>query len=214
MQMFDSREEAAQMLSVKLLASVKEKNIIVVALARGAVVMGKIIANYFSVPFDILVLKKIGAPLNKELAIGVTGPKNTVFWNKDILERLKLSKEKIVFLRKEKEKERKKLEKELRLGKKPLDFFNKTIILIDDGVATGATVMTAQSYLRKQKVKKIILATPIIAKDTYKEIKTFFNKVIFIKKPKNFYAVGQFYKSFRQVENREVKKIFKSSLAS
>lgn len=209
MQMFNNREEAAQMLSVKLLASVKEKNIIVIALARGAVAMGKIIANYLSVPFDILVLKKIGAPQNKELAIGVIGPKNTVFWNKDILERLRLSKEEMALLRKEKEKERKKLEKELRLGKNPLNLFNKTVVLADDGVATGATVMTAEAYLRKQKVKKIILATPVIARDTYKEIKGFFDKIILIKKPKNFYAVGQFYKSFRQVEDREVKDILK-----
>jgi predicted phosphoribosyltransferase len=207
--MFENREEAAQLLSVKLLSSVKEKNIIVIALARGAVVMGKIIANYFSVPFDILVLKKIGAPLNSELAIGVIGPKNTVFWNKDILKRLMLSKEEVSLLRKLKEKERKALEKKLRLGKKPLNLFNKIVILVDDGIATGATVMAAEIYLRKQKVNKIILATPVIARDTYKEIKEYFDKIIFIKKPKNFYAVGEFYKNFRQIEDREVREILK-----
>lgn len=207
--MFDNREEAAQILSVKLLSSVKEKNIIVIALAKGAVMMGKIIANYFSAPFDILILKKIGAPQNRELAIGVIGPKNTVFWNKDILKRLRLSEKEIKLLRREKEKERKVLEKDLRLGKKPLNLFNKTVILVDDGIATGATVMAAEIYLRKQKVKKIILTTPVIARDTYKEIKNSFSKIVFIKKPKNFYAVGEFYKSFRQVENKEVREILK-----
>lgn len=201
--MFDSREEAAQMLSIKLLSSVKEKNIVVLALARGAITMGKIIANYFSVPFDILVFKKIGVSQNKELAIGVIGPKNTIFWNNDILKKLGLSKKEIISLKKQKEKERRRLEKELRLGRKPLELLDKTVILIDDGVATGATVMAARIYLRKQKVEKIILATPVIAKDTYKEIKEFFDKIIFIKKPRNFHAVGEFYKNFRQVGNKE-----------
>ncbi|HZJ18127.1 MAG TPA: phosphoribosyltransferase family protein [Patescibacteria group bacterium] len=201
--MFDSREEAAQMLSIKLLSLVKEKNIVVLALARGAITMGKIIANYFSVPFDILVFKKIGVSQNKELAIGVIGPKNTIFWNNDILKKLGLSKKEIISLKKQKEKERRRLEKELRLGRKPLELLDKTVILIDDGVATGATVMAARIYLRKQKVEKIILATPVIAKDTYKEIKEFFDKIIFIKKPRNFHAVGEFYKNFRQVGNKE-----------
>ncbi|MFH1186569.1 MAG: phosphoribosyltransferase family protein [Candidatus Levyibacteriota bacterium] len=209
--MFDNREEAARMLSVKLLASVKEKDVIVIALARGAIMMGKIIADYFSVSLNALVLKKIGAPQNTELAIGVIGPKNTVFWNKDILKRLNLTRKEKETLRKRKEKERKKLEKELLVDKRSDNLLNKTVILVDDGVATGATVRAAQIYLKKQKAKKIILATPVIAKDTFKEIKSFFDKVIFIKKPKNFYAVGQFYKSFQQVGNKEARLILKSS---
>jgi putative phosphoribosyl transferase len=207
--MFRSREEAALKLAKKLEGSFLAKEAIVLALARGGVIIGKIIATYFSLPLDVLVLKKIGDPQNSELALGVVGPKSTVVWNKDIVRFLNLSKIKVSEVRKQKEKERRQQEKILRRGQKKLKLKNKQIILVDDGIATGATVLCAQKYLKKEKVKKIILATPVAAADTLDSINTYFDKVVYLQKPFHFLAVGQFYKNFPQITNEEVINLLK-----
>ena len=83
----------------------------------------------------------------------------------------------------------------------------KIAILVDDGVATGSTVLCAQKYFKKQKTNKIILATPVIAKDTLRSINEYFDDVIILEVPDEFYAIGQFYKDFTQVSDKEVIKI-------
>lgn len=202
--MFDNREDAAHKLTLKLPKAYDIKKTVVIALPKGAVMMGKVIADYLNVSFDIVVLKKMGAPFNPELAIGVIGPKKTVVWNKEIIKKLGLTfleKEKI---KKEKEEQRENLEITLRSGKKQLNLKNKIVFLVDDGVATGATVMAARKYLLRENVRKIILVTPVIAKDTFKKINKYFDKIITLKRPEVFFAVGQFYRVFPQVEDREV----------
>jgi putative phosphoribosyl transferase len=202
--MFKDREEAAQLLAVKILKTVKDENFVVLSLARGAIGMGKIIASYFSSPFDIIVCKKISAPLNEELAIGAVASGNIVYWNEDILSTLPLKKIQIKRLRQQKEEERKELEKKIRFRKRRVNVKNKTVILIDDGVATGATVSAGLLYLKKEKAKKVILATPVIAKDTFLNLKKIFDKIITLEKSGDFLAVGQFYQNFRQVTDKEV----------
>lgn len=205
--MFESREDAAIKLSIKLLKTVKNKNVVVVALTRGGVVLGRIIANYLNSPLDIVVVKKIGAPDNSELAIGVVGPKKTVIWNNAILSSLNLDKKEKDKLRKIKDKEREAQEELFNKGRKLPKLSNKSIILVDDGVATGATVLCAQKYLKKEKVRQITLAVPVIAEDTLRDINEYFDMVIYLKKPKYFYAVGQFYKRFLQITDKEVVKL-------
>lgn len=201
--MFNDREEAAHLLALELLKAVKSKDVVVIALPRGAVGMGKIIAELLNSSLDILVLKKMGAPHNDELAIGVLGPNKTIFLNKDIIESLRLTKQEVKEIRTEKENERQRLEKKLRRGKAIL-VKGKTVIVVDDGVATGATVLAAEKYLRQEGAKKIILATPVISKDVLSNIKKYFDMVICLKKPRLFYAVGQFYRNFSQVTDQEV----------
>ncbi|MCL4354288.1 phosphoribosyltransferase [Patescibacteria group bacterium] len=207
--MFDNREDAAHKLTLKLPKAYENKKTVVIALPKGAVVMGKVIANYLGVPLDIIVLKKLGAPFNPELAIGVVGPKKTVVWNQEIIKKLGLTSLERDKIKREKEEQRERLEIVLRSGKKQLNLKNKIIYLVDDGVATGATVMTARKYLLKENVDKIILITPVIAKDTFKRINKYFNKIITLRKPEVFFAVGQFYRVFPQVENREVISLIK-----
>jgi putative phosphoribosyl transferase len=209
--MFRGREEAALKLAKKLEGKISPKKTLVLALARGGVVVGKIIATYLGLPLDVLVLKKISDPQNSELALGVIGPKNTIVWNEDILRFSNLSrKQELVHqLVHQKEKERKEQEMLLRKGKRKLRLKNKTVILVDDGVATGATVLCAQKYLKKEKIKEIILAVPVVASDTLRNIKEYFDGIICLKKTLRFFAVGQFYKSFPQVTNEEVINLLK-----
>lgn len=206
--MFEDRQQAGFLLAKKLEKFAGKKDMLVLGLARGGVVTAKVIAIYLSVPLDALVVKKIGAPSNPELAIGAVAPKNTVFWNKDLIKRLKITKEEKEKLKILKSIERNVQEKALR-GDKPLDILEKTVILVDDGIATGASVLAALKFLRKGKVKSVILASPVIAEDTKRHIKKYFDMVVSVKTKNNFYAVGQFYKDFPQINNDEVIEILK-----
>jgi len=203
--MFENREDAASKLCLKLKSFTKDKDIVVIVLVRGGVVLGKIIADYFKAPLDVLVVKKIGAPQNSELAIGAVGPKNTVYWNNDLCKVLGLSQKEKIKLKKEKEKQRKAQEKFL--GGLHIDFRGKSVILVDDGVATGATVIAASKFLKKNETKEIILAVPVISKEILVNLKRYFDNVCSLKIVKDFYAVGQFYRNFPQIENEQVKRL-------
>lgn len=206
--MFEDRREAGRLLAQRLSEFKNSKKILVLGLARGGVVVAKVISDILNVKLDTLVVKKIGSPQNNEFAIGGVGPKDTVFWNNKLVKDLKISredKERLMIL---KSAERNVQEKHLR-GGKPLEILGKTVILVDDGIATGATALAALKFLKKEKAEKVILAVPVIAKDTLKDIKTHFDMLIALKIKTNFYAVGQFYKNFPQVENEEVIKLLK-----
>lgn len=210
--MFQSREEAALKLVKKLKGKIKEKEpVVVVSLTRGGVVIGKFASALLNLPLDILVLKKIGDPLNRELAIGIIGPKNVAIWNEDILRFLNLSRKQDIVkkIAHQMKKEQRQQEKLFRKVKKPISLKNKRVILVDDGIATGATVLCAQKYLKKEKVKEIILAAPVISADTLRNIKKYFDTVVCLKKPIRFSAVSQFYRNFPQIANEEVVNLLK-----
>src|SRR5258708_2828034 len=129
-------------------------------------------------------------------------------WNEELIERLRISKEEKEKLKVLKSVERNVQENALR-GNKPLEISGKTVILVDDGVATGASVLAAWKFLKKEEAKRVILAVPVIASDTLRDIKKYFDMIIALKIKRNFYAVGEFYKNFPQVENEEVVRLLK-----
>lgn len=201
--MFKNRQQAGELLAEKL-KRYKKKDVLVLAIPRGGVVVGKAIAQKLNLPLDIIVVKKIGAPSNPELAIGAVGPGNVVYWDKDLIGRLGISKVESSKLKVESSKERKEKEKVLRGNKEPLNTRGKTVILIDDGVATGATAVAAQKALRKMGTAKVILSVPVISKETFNDIKRYFDSVIVLSIEEEFYAVGQFYRNFPQITDQEV----------
>ena len=202
--MFENREEAGKQMALEIEKRVKERDFIVAAILRGGIVLGRVIADYFKVPLKPLIVKKIGAPSSPELAIGALGSKGTVYWAKDLIENLNVDKRYKDSIVREKSLEFESLYKTLLGREDPLDFANRKVIVVDDGVATGATVICAQMFLKKEKARFIILATPVIAEDTLRSMNKYFDKVVALKVAPNFYAVGQFYKYFPQVENEEV----------
>ena len=202
--MFKDRKEAGELLAKKLKKYKNKKNVVVVGLTRGGVLVSYVIAQLLNLPHDILVVKKIGSPYNPELAIGAVGPKSTVYWDIDLCKelsittRIKNQESRIM------NQERKERERILRGKRKPLDINEKIAILVDDGVATGATAIAASLYLKKQKVKSILFAIPIISKDTLEKVRTYFDRIIALQVVNDFQAVGQFYQNFPQVSDNEV----------
>lgn len=201
--MFKDRHEVGILLAEKLKRYKGKRNVVVIGLARGGVVVSHQVAKELNLPHDILVVKKIGSPYNPELAIGAVGPNKTVYWDEELCSRLGISKEMRNSELRIRNKERKEKEKVLR-GVKPIDIQEKEIILVDDGVATGATAIVAGMYLKKQKASLVVLAIPIISKDTLQDLEMYFDRIITLKVVKEFQAVGQFYEDFPQIEDEEV----------
>lgn len=202
--MFENREQAGQLLADRLLEYKNRTDVIVFAIPRGGVVVAKVVANSLGVPLDIVVIKKIGAPDNQELAIGAVGPDNCVYCDRNLFRRLEISKFQISNLKFKIENERKQREKILRGRKRYPSIEDKTVILVDDGVATGATAIVASLWVKKMNSKEIILAIPVIAKSTLSNISKYFDRIIFLEQPEEFYAVGEFYQDFPQVSDEEV----------
>lgn len=202
--MFNNREDAGKQLGLKIKSFFKEDNYIVAAITRGGIVVGKVIADFLKTSFRAIVIKKIGAPYNSELAIGAVGSGKTIYWDNDLVSRLNIDDNYKLLAVTDKFKEIKKLEKIFNIDKKRLDFKDKRVILVDDGVATGATVLCAQKVLQMQGAKEIILAVPVISQESYILIEKYFDNIIALESPLRFSAVGEFYRDFPQVEDKEV----------
>ena len=205
--MFQNRAQAGKKLASKLLSYKATKNLIVLAIPRGGVVVGKILSQALDCPLEVIVTKKIGAPGNPELAIGAVGVVGKPVIDEELAERVGADenylKSKILNLKSE----IKRREKIFRRDKLPLNLKDKTVILTDDGVATGATMMAAVEIARQQNPKKIIVAVPVIAKDTLEKIEKLADEVVYLDAPEMFFAVGQFYQDFSQITDEEVRKI-------
>lgn len=201
-QFFD-RKDAGERLARKI----KQKNVssnILLAVPRGGVVVGYEIAKRFEKPLYALVVKKIGAPGNQELAIGAIAEDDTVYWDKELLKHLKVAQDdKARVLQKAKQE----VHARQQWTTQKLALKDKTVVVIDDGVATGATAVVSSLWLRQKGASKIILATPIIEKSILRILNTYYDNLIYLYAPKTFSAVGQFYREFPQISNKEVEKI-------
>jgi len=181
----------------------------VLAIPRGGVVVGRELADKLKASLEIIITKKIGAPGNPELAIGAVGPGGEEVIDEELAQRVGADEEYIQKQKKIIEKEIERRERELRGGKPQPDFKDGVVILTDDGVATGATIMAAIEVLRQHQPKKIIVAVPVIARDTVSKLEEQADAVIYLEAPLMFFAVGQFYQNFPQISDGEVKELLK-----
>lgn len=183
--MFENRREAGEILSQKLLKFKGIENALVLAIPRGGVVVGAEISRFLGLPLRALVVKKVPTLGQPELAAGAIGPEGIFSGEKD-RQTWKIVKERI--------------EKFGRLK----DLEGKNVILVDDGIATGATIETAIKYLKKKRVGKITLAVPVAPEETVEKLKRRVDKLIILETPTYFGAVGEFYRDFPQVSDEEV----------
>lgn len=204
--LFKDRTEAAVLLAEKL-EWLKEQgphgSLLVLAVPRGGVVTGDVIATSLGVNLDIIVAKKIGHPSNPELAIGAVMHDGTFIPNETILNWLDIPYEYITdsisILTKE-------IERRIMIfrGSKEYDLAGKVVILVDDGVATGTTLFAAIMWLKRQKLRRLIIAIPVGPRDTIEKLRETVDQVIVLHSPTMFQAVGAFYEDFSQVSDDEV----------
>jgi len=203
MAIFKNREEAGKKLA-KLLEKFKnDKDAVIYALPRGGVPIAKIISKELIIPFDLLIVRKIGHPLNPEFAIGALAEDGALVSNPLSMEDIDSD-----WLAIEIENQKKEIKRRLELyfkGRGRIDPKNKTAILVDDGIATGATILAAIDLLKSKKASQIIVATPIVDKNIAQMIEGLGARVIAVQIPDNFQgAVGVYYENFPQISDEEV----------
>jgi putative phosphoribosyl transferase len=202
---FEDRIQAGNLLADNLLKYRKKDDLVVLGIPRGGVPVAKVIADKLKAPLDVLVVRKIGAPGHEELALGAIGPEAVSTYDNELIKRLNVDES---YLKRREEEEKKEIGKRLkRFGKKKgkLNLKGKSVILVDDGVATGSTVEAAVKYLRANKVGKIILAVPVAPRSSMEKLERIVDETVVLSTPKGFMAVGQFYDNFPQVDDEEVK---------
>ncbi|MEK2646251.1 alpha/beta fold hydrolase [Bdellovibrio sp. BCCA] len=210
MERFAGREEAGRLLGEKLI-SLKDQNPVVLAIPRGGVPLAFEIAKMLKSPLDLLMVKKIGAPRQPELAVGAVSEDGEPLFNDSVIKFLSLKKTYLNQAAKQKTSEIQEQLKKFRGSKKTENVKNKTVIIVDDGIATGATLLAAIQFLRKKEPKKIIVAAPVAAKETVEKIKKVADDVICLMTPENFVAVGLWYEDFTQVSDEEVIRLIAES---
>jgi len=208
---FKDRIEAGQKLAKALEEYKGQKDTIILGLPRGGVVTGFEIAKALELPLDLVVRRKIGAPGNREFGIGAITEEGEGIFNEGVIRDYEISKEYITRTVEEEKKEAQRRLKTYRGDRPPLDLKEKTVILVDDGIATGLTVRAAIKSVKNRDPKKIVVAVPCGAKDSIDQIKKEVDEVICLHAPIFFGAVGAFYREFPQTTDEEVIELIKES---
>ncbi|WP_372794630.1 phosphoribosyltransferase [Lutibacter sp.] len=206
--MFKDRNEAGYLLASKL-EKYSNTNAAILAIPRGGVPIGFIIAQALNLPLEVVLSKKIGHPFHKEYAIGAVTLKSRIL--SDAAKEVSNSyiEEETIRIREL----LKKRSKEYHGEKKALKLKDKILIIVDDGIATGNTILSTIEMLNDEKPNKIIVAIPVAPPSALKKLQDsdFIDEVICLSTPFNFQAVGQFYENFNQVDDKEVIQLLKNA---
>ncbi len=202
--LFKDRQDAGRQLALQLVKYKNKSDVIVLGLARGGVVTAGEVAAALHLPLNVIVVRKIGAPGNEELAIGAIAEYGEGIFNDHLIGILGVSSD---YLKKEVERQKRILKERLILyrGKSDsLQLKDKVVILVDDGIATGASMRVAIASVRHAGVKKIVLAVPVAAPDSLRKISKEVDETVCLSSPSFFEAVGSFYRLFDQTTDEEV----------
>ena len=205
--MFKDRHHAGIRLAEKLEDFNRCGNCIIFAIPRGGVVIGAVVAERLNLPLDLIITKKIRAPYNPELAIGSVDPTGNINVNQNIIAGLNISSD---YLQAAAETTTAQIKEQLEQYRKSSHYpsLEQTIaIIVDDGIATGQTVIAAIGFLRSLDAQRIIVATPVIAPSTLSELDKLADEVRYVLCEEHFFAVGQFYQDFAQVNDEQVMEI-------
>lgn len=205
--LFKDRTAAGQVLAQKLADYANRPNVLVLALPRGGVPVGFEVAQALNAPLDVLVVRKLGVPENEELAMGAIASGGVRILNQSIVEQIQIPDEIIATVAAQEQGELERRERMYR-GDRPFpDLSGKIVILVDDGLATGATMWAAIIAVRQKQPQEIVVAVPVAAPETCEEICSKVEKIICANTPSPFYSVGMWYEKFPQTTDDEVREL-------
>jgi len=211
MGMFTNRTDAGVLLAERLKDYSGREGALVLALPRGGVAVGFELAQRLNVGLDVLIVRKIGVPSQPELAAGAISETGTVHLNQDVISAVgDLS----AYIEKEIDRQKEEISRRIMLyrGGAPIrDLTGKTIILVDDGVATGATMKAAIETMKKERIIKVVVAVPVAPQSTAEELKHMADEFVCLETPEYFMAVGNHYIDFTQVTDEEVVELLRRS---
>ena len=201
---FHDRIEAGQLLALELARYAHRPDVLVLGLPRGGVVVASEVARQLGAPLDIFLVRKLGTPHNEELALGAIASGGVRVLNGELVERLGISDEMIDAIAGREQLELERRERAYRGHRPPVDVEGKIVLLIDDGIATGATMHAVVDALRQQGPAKIVVAEPTAAASSLEEFRAEADEVVAVIAPTDFYGVGQWYENFTQTTDEEV----------
>lgn len=206
---YSDRFEAGEVLAQMLQRFKGDPDTVVVALPRGGVPVGYVIAKQLGVPLDIFFVKKIPSPYNPEAAIGAVSENNLEYLNERAVMMLGVSRP---WIDEQIEKIMEKIRQKRALYRKPrINVAGKRVILVDDGVATGASMYLAAKALKEEGAKEVIIAVPVAAPDSVALLRQGADEVVAAEIPRDFMAVGQYYRDFHQLEDSEVMELLENT---
>jgi putative phosphoribosyl transferase len=210
---FRDRTQAGQLLAAELKKYADLQDVMVLALPRGGVPVAFEIARELRAPMDVFVVRKLGVPGQEELALGAIASGGARVLNQDVVESLNISDRIIDAITAREQHTLDERERVYRDGRPPYPVRDHTVILVDDGLATGATMLAAIRAVRKQKPKAVIVAVPVAAPRVYESFMPEVDDIICLATPQPFLGVGQWYEDFSQISDQQVRNLLEKTSA-
>ncbi len=204
---FIDRVDAGRQLTAKLIDLRGEPNLVALGIPRGGVVVGYEVALALGAPFDVTLSHKLGAPENEELAIGALAENGSRILDEALIMHLRVPPEYVARETAQQQREIARRAMLYRGGRKPLEVRDRVVVVIDDGVATGSTMIVTLRALREQRARTLIAATPLVAAEAMSRLRWIADRVVAVHAPDFFTSVGSFYDHFDQVSDTEVREL-------
>jgi putative phosphoribosyl transferase len=211
---FANRTEAGRLLAEKLEKYASRNDVVVLGLPRGGVPVAYEVAKRLHAPLDVFIVRKLGVPGFEELAAGAIASGGVRVLNEDVVRAIPFASEAIEAVTAKETAELQRREEIYREGRPPPELRDRTVILVDDGLATGATMRAAVKALRQQDVAEIIVAVPVGPPDTCQELAYEADEAICLSAPPFFQAVGQYYEDFSQTSDDDVRELLTQAVRS
>lgn len=202
--LYQDRRDAGRQLAARLAHYANRPDVIVLALPRGGVPVGYEVARSLGAPMDVFVVRKLGVPGHEELAMGAVATGGVVILNDSVVLGLKIPENVIMGVLAREEQELERRERQYRGGRPPRDVEGRTVILVDDGLATGSTMRAAVRALREEGPSSVVVAVPVAASTTCEEFRGIADEIVCAATPEPFYAVGLWYADFTPTTDAEV----------
>jgi predicted phosphoribosyltransferase len=212
--MFRDRREAGQILAAMLHEYRDRPDVLVLALPRGGVPVALEVATTLGAPLDVFVVRKLGVPWHRELAMGAIASGGVRVVNEDVVRTLGITDDIIEEVAETETHELERREVAYRDGRPRPEIRGKVVILVDDGLATGSTMRAAVEAVQRLEPKRVIVAVPVGALDTCRELKEHADDVVCVQTPEPFYGVGTWYEDFSQTTDEEVRELLRANTSS
>lgn len=202
---FPNRRAAGRMLASRLMAYAGRSDVLVLALPRGGVPVAFEVAQALHARLDVCLVRKLGVPGHQELALGAIASGGTIVLNTEVVEALNIPDRVILAVAADEQRELERREQTYRDGRPAPQVQNQTVLLVDDGLATGATMRAAAAALRQQAPARLIIAVPVAPPSTCEELQSKADEIVCFLAPDPFFAVGYWYEDFTQTTDEEVR---------
>jgi len=204
---FTDRTDAGRQLAAQLRQYADRKDVVVLALPRGGLPVGFEVAQALHAPLDVMIVRKLGTPGQPELAMGAIASGGVRVINQAVMSGLQISAEELDRVAAKEQAEVERRERLYRAGRAALEIQGRTVILVDDGIATGSTMRAAIQAIRAQNPARLVVAVPTAAGSTAARIRTEVDELVCLTTPEPFFAIGYFYREFPQLTDEDVREV-------